>query len=161
IFTFAAEIPASTDLGTKTFPVELTDLQGRKVTVYIFIDVQAAPPPPMPCTSDRLAVKTGMDADAGLVHIDRVAPTTTATMRSWGKPLTFPGNGRILPYEANVYALDIILAGYKVEGGIYKLLLRDESGSTMIAELPCLCCVGTGSPFSSAMATARDQFNRR
>lgn len=52
------------------------------------------------------------------------------------------------------------LLEYKFEDDSdYHLVLQDENGNTMIAEIPNPGCVGSGSPFTTGIASARMKFN--
>ena len=54
------------------------------------------------------------------------------------------------------------LTQYKVETDMdYHLVLRDDAGKTMIAEIPIPSCVGTSSPFHDYIVNARAQFDAR
>lgn len=56
------------------------------------------------------------------------------------------------------------LTDYKLEGGSagdsdYHLVLQDDQGNTMVAEIPSPACVGDASPFATRIATARAAFD--
>lgn len=111
------------------------------------------------CGVERWSVKTGTDPDApGISFISQ--PTTIATMRSWTPPSPIPLNNRVSPYETTVWTMNATLLEYKFEDDSdYHLVLRDESGNTLIAEIPHPGCVGAGSPFAAAITNARMKFN--
>jgi len=89
-------------------------------------------------------------------------PTTISVMRGWTKPASLPANNRIAPYETSVWTVTGTLTLYKLEeDSDYHLVLRDDAGNTIITEVACPCCVGASSPFASAIATARQQFDSR
>jgi len=49
---------------------------------------------------------------------------------------------------------------YKLESDVdYHIVVQDENGNTMVTEIPCPCCVAAVSPFASAIANARQQFD--
>lgn len=113
------------------------------------------------CGVERWSVKTGTDPDAPGVNVV-AQPTTIATMRSWTPPAPIPSNNRVAPYETNVVTVNATLLEYKFEDDSdYHLVLQDESGNTMIAEIPNPGCVGSGSPFTDGIAGARMKFNTK
>ncbi len=111
------------------------------------------------CGVERWAVKTGTDADA--LNISFASQTTTiATMRGWTPPASIPMNSRVAPAETTVWTVNATLVEYKFEDDSdYHLVLQDESGNTIIAEIPNPGCVGSGSPFVASIANARTKFN--
>jgi len=112
------------------------------------------------CGVERWSVKTGTDADAGLINVSSTSPNTIATMRSWTAPSPIPPNNRVAPYETTVWVLNATLTQYKAETDQdYHLILSDASGNTMIAEIPDPACVGPGSPLASGISNARAQFD--
>ena len=56
------------------------------------------------CGVERWSVKTGTDADAGLIDLSTRVPTTISAMRSLSKPATLPSNNRISPTETTVFS---------------------------------------------------------
>jgi hypothetical protein len=111
---------------------------------------------------ERWSVKTGTDADAGLVNVASFTSNTITTMRGWTAPNPIPANNRVSPYETTVWVLNATLTQYKLEGDEdYHLILSDTSGNTLIAEIPSPTCVGSGSPFLSGVQNARSQFDAR
>jgi uncharacterized protein (TIGR03437 family) len=112
------------------------------------------------CGIERWAVKTGTDADAGLVNVNAIVPTTISTMTALPVPSNLPENSRVRPTETTVFALSATLTEYKLEDDSdYHLVLQDTTGKTLIAEIPLPGCVGQTSPFFSATSHARAQFN--
>jgi hypothetical protein len=118
-----------------------------------------SPTPTPDCGVERWSVKTGTDPDApGISFVSQ--PTTIGTMRSWTPPSPIPMNSRFAPYETTVWTVNATLFEYKFEDDSdYHLVLRDESGNTIIAEIPNPGCVGSGSPFAALIANARIKFN--
>ena len=112
------------------------------------------------CGVERWSVKTGTDADAGLVNLSNPQGNDIVTMRSWPAPSTIPLNNRVSPYETTVWVLDATLTEYKLENDSdYHLVIKDASGNTMIAEIPDPACVGSSSPFAVDIQSARAQFD--
>jgi hypothetical protein len=112
------------------------------------------------CGVERWSVKTGTDADVGLVNLSSQSSNTIVTMRSWTAPNPIPANNRVSPFETTVWVLNATLTQYKLESDSdYHLVLSDASGNTMIAEIPLPACVGSGSPFLSGITSSRTEFN--
>ena len=113
------------------------------------------------CGVERWAVKTGTDADVGLVNFTPV-PQTIAYLRSLTAPSTLPASNRITPTETTTFQVDATLTQYKLEtDSDYHLVIQDASGNTMIAEIPDPACVGAGSPFASGVQSARAAFDAK
>ncbi len=114
------------------------------------------------CGVERWSVKTGTDADKGLVNLNGSTSTTVAALRALAQPATLPANNRIQPTETTQYALSATLTEYKLESDSdYHLVIQDASGNTMIAEIPDPACVGTGSPFTGGIQVARAEFDNK
>jgi hypothetical protein len=114
------------------------------------------------CGVERWSVKTGTDADKGLVNLTSSTPQTITTMRSWTAPSPIPANNRVSPYETTQWVLTATLTQYKLEtDSDYHLVLSDASGNTMIAEIPAPNCVGTGSVFATGIQNARNEFDAK
>ncbi|MGZ3665590.1 MAG: hypothetical protein ACXVDA_14030, partial [Ktedonobacterales bacterium] len=108
------------------------------------------------CGVERWSVKTGTDADAGLINLNSTTQTTIAYLASLPQPSSLPSNNRIQPTETTVYQLHDTLTLYKLEtDSDYHLVLDDGSGHTMIVEIPDPACVGSTSPLLSGIRTAR------
>jgi PKD repeat protein len=114
------------------------------------------------CGVERWSVKTGTDADAGLVNLSSPQTNDIVTLRSWPAPSTIPLNNRVSPYETTMWVLNATLVEYKLENDSdYHLVIKDDSGNTMIAEIPDPACVGSGSPFGADIQSARAQFDAK
>jgi hypothetical protein len=114
------------------------------------------------CGVERWSVKTGTDADAGLINVSSTSSNTIVTMRSWSAPNPIPPNNRVSPYETTVWVLNATLTQYKAETDQdYHLILSDASGNTMIAEIPDPACVGSGSPLAAGVSNARAEFDAK
>ncbi len=114
------------------------------------------------CGTERWSVKTGTDADAGLVNLQPVTATTIATMRGWTAPHPIPKTHRVAPTETTVWVVTATLTDYKLEtDSDYHIVLTDADGQTIIAEIPAPACVGAGSPFASAITSARAAFDQQ
>lgn len=114
------------------------------------------------CGVERWSVKTGTDADAGLVELSATSPVTIATATGWPYPTSIPSNNRVAPYETTVWVINATLVEFKSESDEdYHLVLKDSSGRSMIAEIPAPHCVGAGSPFYSGVSNARAEFDAK
>src|SRR2546425_2349441 len=111
------------------------------------------------CGVERWSVKTGTDPDAGLVNTSVVTPTSVAALDSLPKPVSLPANNRIQPTETTVFSITATLTVFKLEADSdYHLVLSDGS-NTMIVEIPSPACVGSASPFLSAITSTRSNFD--
>jgi len=114
------------------------------------------------CGVERWSVKTGTDADAGLINLQSTTQTTIASLTSLPAPSTLPANNRIQPTETTVFQLHATLTEYKLElDSDYHLILSDGSGNTMISEMASPACVGSSSLLLSGIQNARSEFDAR
>src|SRR5436305_5589542 len=114
------------------------------------------------CGVERWSVKTGTDADVGLVNLNSQTTTTISALRALAQPSTLPANNRVQPTESTVFVVDATLTEYKLESDSdYHLVVKDASGNTMIAEIPAPTCVGTGSVFTSGISNSRAEFDAK
>ena len=112
------------------------------------------------CGVERWSVKTGTDADAGLINLQSTTPTTIASLISLPAPTTLPSNNRIQPTETTVFQVSATLVEYKLEADSdYHLVLSDGAGNTMIAEIASPACVGSSSVLLSDIQNARSEFD--
>jgi len=112
------------------------------------------------CGVERWPVKTGTDADAGLINLQSTTQTTIAALSSLPAPTTLPANNRIQPTETIVFQLDATLTEYKLEpDSDYHLVLSDGSGNTLISEIPSPACVGSTSVLLPGIQNARSEFD--
>ncbi|HEV8432164.1 MAG TPA: Ig-like domain-containing protein [Thermoanaerobaculia bacterium] len=132
------------------------------VAVFSFVSLFAAQSILAQCGVERWSVKTGTDADVGLVNLSTSTATTIVSLRGLTAPATLPANNRIQPTETTVFTLSATLTQYKLEtDSDYHLVLSDSSGNTMIAEIPSPNCVGAGSPFGPGIQNARSEFDAK
>lgn len=112
------------------------------------------------CGKERWSVKTGTDTDASLVNLASATSTTITSLTSVSAPHPLPPSSRLAPVETTIFHLSCTLAGFKLEADSdYHLVLKDDAGHTMIAEIPSPGCVGPESPFASLIAGARKTFD--
>jgi hypothetical protein len=160
VFSFQATIGAFIQTGAKNIVATLTDAEGRRATPPITLTVTSPT-----CGVERWSVKTGTDPDAGMVNLDHAIATTIADLGTIPAPPDPPGpplNRRLTPTETNVYVVNATLTLYKKESDVdYHIVLKDETGHTLIAEIPSPACVGVSSPFGPGVAGARSKFDAR
>jgi hypothetical protein len=114
------------------------------------------------CGVERWSVKTGTDADAGLINLQSTTQTAIASLGAIPAPSNLPANNRVQPTETTVYRLQATLTQYKLEADSdYHLVLSDGAGHTMIGEIPDPTCVGSGSPLLSSIQKARGEFDAK
>ncbi len=113
------------------------------------------------CGTERWAVKVATDPDTRFVNAAVTLPVTIEYLRSLTAPRPLPQNGRVQPVETSVYDVTATLIEYKVEDdGDYHLVLSDQSGRTVIAEIPSVGC-SSGSAFANLVGAARLTFDRK
>jgi len=114
------------------------------------------------CGVERWSVKTGTDADVGLVNLQSPTQTTIASLISQPAPANLPPNNRIQPTETTVFQLQATLTEYKLEADSdYHLILSDGLGHTMISEMASPSCVGSSSLLLPGIQNARSEFEAR
>jgi hypothetical protein len=108
----------------------------------------------------RWSVKTGADAGAGQLTGQVPTVTTIASLRALAVPAVLPPDGRSEGAEQTVWQLDATLTGYKREAdGDYHLVIADDQGNTMIAEIPDPAALAPGSFFVTEITGARQAFD--
>jgi Big-like domain-containing protein/lamin tail-like protein len=173
VFSFQATVGPFTSTGAKYIVATLRDAQGRVATSPLTLTVQSPT-----CGVERWSVKVGADPDAGQVMLNNVVRQTIVGLGQFPAPPDPPGppdDARVAPYETAVYVVNATMTVYKKETDVdYHIVLQDEHGNTLIAEIPSPACIITtnppgvtgprlpaASPFSSGIANARTQFDAR
>ena len=114
-------------------PVRVTVLLSTIALLFHFI----GPTDAVACGKERWKVKTGGDVDAKQVDVSAIHKTRISAMRSWPAPNHLPPNTRVAPYELQVWSVDATLTQFiKEMDGDLHLVLADDSGHTIIAEIP-------------------------
>jgi hypothetical protein len=112
------------------------------------------------CGVERWSVKTGTDSDAAKINPAITTTTTIGSLVALATPPVLPPSSRLQPTETTVFAVNATLIEFKLEtDSDYHIVIQDSAGKTMITEIPSPACVGTGSPFASAIASARSKFD--
>lgn len=112
------------------------------------------------CGVERWSVKVGTDDDVASVNFTPLE-TTVDTLINFPRPGYLPPRNR-LPEELQVYRLtDVTLTVYRGETDSDYHLVIDDSGETMIVEIPHPDCVGAASPFWPGAQAARAVFDSR
>src|SRR5437588_12183850 len=88
------------------------------------------------CGVERWSVKTGTDADVGLVNLNASTNTTIANMRAFTAPNPIPSNNRVSPAETTVWVLNATMTKFKLESDFdYHIAISDASANTVITQL--------------------------
>ena len=112
------------------------------------------------CGVERWAVKTGTDTDASLLDLNSKSNTTVSNLTAVAAPSPIPDSNRVQPTETTIWVLNATLKKYvRAYDSDYHMVLADDAGHTMIAEIPDPGCVGPGSPLADGIAHARAQFD--
>lgn len=160
-FSFRFTVPLGTEFGMKTLTACAGDRQNRSACVMLTFDVGLVTPGPS-CFTERFQIKTGTDEDVSRVALFPAgpSPTTVGSIRRLVAPGPVPASSRVAPFETTVWIVSARLTAFKIdEDSAYRLILEDAKGETIIVRIPCPCCVASGSPFRSRIATARAKFD--
>ena len=113
------------------------------------------------CGIERWPVKVGTDSDIGLVNTVVPLPVTIAYLHGLAAPRPLPQSSRIAPVETTTYSVTATLVEFKLEDDSdYHLVLADEAGRTIIAEIPSPACA-SGSALAAQISAARSAFDAR
>jgi hypothetical protein len=118
------------------------------------------------CGKERWSVKTGTDSGASQVDLSNPQTANIADLITLQPPNPLPADSRFAPTENTVFVVDATLTDFKFETGStgdsdYHLVLQDDRGNTMVAEIPSPTCVGANSPFAGQIASARANFDAK
>ncbi len=116
------------------------------------------------CGVERWSVKTGTDSGAGGVNLLNPQPANISDLIALAAPSPIPADSRFSPTEDTVFVVNATLTDYKLESGAtgdsdYHLVLMDDQGNTMVAEIPSPTCVDPSSPFAGQITGARSEFD--
>src|SRR5579872_5422899 len=114
------------------------------------------------CPVERGQIKMGEDKAANDIALEDAKSTTIAQLIGVHAPKPIPKEKRVAPLETSYWEIEATLTDYALEDDAdFHLVLEDDSGNTMIAEIPDPDCVDTESPFYDGIKKARDVFNKR
>jgi hypothetical protein len=117
------------------------------------------------CGTERWGIKTGTDRGASGIDLQNPQSTTLQTLVQIQAPAPIPPDDRVSGPETTLWQINATLTAFKFENGRtgdsdYHLVLTDEdSGETMIAEIPSPDCVDQSSPFLAGITKARQAFD--
>jgi hypothetical protein len=112
------------------------------------------------CPAVRSPVKTATDTQASQVRLNPVF-ASIESLRALPAPRPLPQDTRVSPAETTIYVVTATLIAYRLTAeSEVELILADDLGRSVIASLPAPACA-TGSPFLSAITTAREAFERK
>ena len=90
-----------------------------------------------PSLHERWSVKTGADPDAQALTNQAPTTGTIAELTALPVPPLLPPNGRSDGAEKTLWSVQAILTAYAAEAdGDYHMVIADQAGRTMIAEVP-------------------------
>jgi hypothetical protein len=111
---------------------------------------------------ERWSVKTGSDPDAQALTTQVPTATTVADLVALPVPAVLPPDGRSDGVEKTVYQLTATLQEFGTEAdGDVHMVLADDQGHTMIAEIPNPVDITSPSYFASQIASTRAAFDSR
>ncbi len=123
--------------------------------------------------SERWPVKTGTDDDVGQVDATKIVSSTVRELGLLPRPAALmPVTAmhddydakRVTPVEVTVWQVNAKVTALKLEtDGDYHLVLQDESGAEMVAEIPYPDneFIASTSPFFADVGTARAAVNEQ
>ncbi|HEY0156863.1 MAG TPA: hypothetical protein VGF28_06165 [Thermoanaerobaculia bacterium] len=112
------------------------------------------------CGLDRWPVKTASDVDAALIHVTAL-PAAIQTLQAIPPPRPLPQDRRVAPVETTVYSVIATMVAYRITPeSTIELVLSDEAGRTMLAQIPDPACAA-GSRFLEEISDTRRRFLTR
>jgi hypothetical protein len=133
-------------------------------TIRKYLAAKAVAPPPAellaPAVHERWSVKTGSDAGAQALVNQAPTPSTIAELTAQPVPAFLPHDARSAGAEETVYQLTATLQAFGREAdGDYHMVIADDQGTTMIAEIPDPGDITAPSYFATQIANARTAFD--
>lgn len=113
------------------------------------------------CGTERWPVKVGADAEARSV-VATPKPTTIAKLIAFPAPANVKSlEARAGDVELTTFEVEATITLFKTEAdGDYHIVISDDQGDAMIAEIPRCSCVPGSSPFHEATCAARAAFEK-
>jgi len=113
------------------------------------------------CGVERWPVKTASDDDVSRIGVS-VIPITIVSLRGVSAPRPLPQATRVAPIETTIYSVTATLVDFRRDDdGDDYLVLADEAGRTIVAEIPAGDCLGANNSFSGVITAARQAFEAR
>jgi hypothetical protein len=136
----------------------------KRVAIGLFTGLLSVAAFGQRCGKERWSVKTGTDSGAGQVNFASSQPANISDLIALPAPSPLPTDTRFSPTENTVFVVNATLTDYKIESGStgdsdYHLVLMDDQGNTMVAEIPSPSCVDPSSPFVAQISNARSEFD--
>lgn len=131
-----------------------------RLTLLLGIIVSWAQAAGAACALERGPVKVAADAEAASIEL-LFFPTTIEALRAVPPPRPLPQDGRVAPVETTIHDVIGTMTAYRLapDGSIH-IVLADEAGRTIVAQIPDPACVA-GSRFANDIRFARQQFSSR
>lgn len=109
---------------------------------------------------ERWAVKTAADPDAQALTDQVPTDGTIQALTALPVPPVLPSDGRSEGAEKTLWSVEATLTAYRAEAdGDYHMVIADEAGRTMIAEIPKPGDIVGRSNFADRIAGARRAFD--
>jgi hypothetical protein len=136
----------------------------RILVIFVFTGLFTVSTFGQRCGKERWSVKTGTDSGAGQVNLANPQPANISDLVGLAAPSPLPTDTRFSPTENTIFVVNATLTDYKIESGAtgdsdYHLVLMDDQGNTMVAEIPSPSCVDPSSPFVGQITNARSEFD--
>jgi len=133
--------------------------------IAVFAAIAAISPPNAyaKCGKERWSIKIGTDAGAKSIDLNSPKDETIEGVRNLTRPATVDANTtRVTGVETTVYRISGRIKQFKREtdDSDYHVVLADDSGRTIIIEIPSPACTA-GSPWQSVMAGVRTEFDEQ
>ena len=114
------------------------------------------------CPVQRADIKMGNDSAATEITLEQSTATTIEQLAEFPRPKPISRTRRFDPAETTYWTVNGVLTDFALEDDSdYHLVVRDERGKTLIAEIPDPACVRADSPFYDGIENARRQFEAR
>jgi len=139
----------------------------RQIRWMLALATLAFAQPDFRCGVERWTIKTGTDAGAAQINLTTPTPTTIAHLVQFPAPHPIPDTTRVDGPETTLWRITGTLTAFKWENDLhtgdsdYHLVIADDSGLTMIVEIPFSKCLQGPTPFSTGINKVRDAFNAR
>lgn len=112
------------------------------------------------CPVQRGDIKMGNDPAADQIPLEEPQPSTIALLSQFTRPKPISRAKRFGPAEVTYWTIDGVMTDFALEADSdYHLVVRDDQGRTLIAEIPDPVCVPAESPFRDGIENARREFD--